>query len=181
MFHMSIKLNKDYFPTPNSRIAVSNGHTCTSCFLRSSKRIFTQRGIMLVFTLHSIWLYNTNQRNAQFSILIFNFWCLLHVSNFVGSSSGRQLYIQCGMFACIGVSSLAGRKTLSYLLEHTLLPSRTHSSTHTKTISYPLEHTLLPTRTQSPTHQTAHADACRHTTLYKQLSSWGRTHEIRNM
>ena len=30
--------------------------------------------------------------------LIFNFCCLLHVSNFLGSSSGRQLYMQYGMF-----------------------------------------------------------------------------------
>jgi hypothetical protein len=41
---------------------------------------------------------NTNQRNAQFYELIFNFWCLPYVSNLVGSSSGRQLYLQYGMF-----------------------------------------------------------------------------------
>ena len=33
-----------------------------------------------------IQLYNTNQRNAQFSKLICHFWCLLHVSNLVGTS-----------------------------------------------------------------------------------------------
>jgi len=41
---------------------------------------------------------NTNQRNAQFYALIFNLWCLPYVSNLVGSSSGRQLYLQYGMF-----------------------------------------------------------------------------------
>jgi len=38
--------------------------------------------------------YNTNQRNAQFYELIFNIWRLLHVSNLVGSSAGRELYMQ---------------------------------------------------------------------------------------
>jgi hypothetical protein len=44
-----------------------------------------------------IQLYNTNQRNVQFSKLILNFCCLLHVSNIVGSSSGRQLYVHYGL------------------------------------------------------------------------------------
>ena len=43
-------------------------------------------------------LYDTNQRNAQLSKLVFNFACLLHVVSVVGSSSGRQLYIQYGTF-----------------------------------------------------------------------------------
>jgi len=43
-------------------------------------------------------LYNTNQQNAQFYKLIFNFSCLLQVSNLVGSSSGRELCMQYGMF-----------------------------------------------------------------------------------
>ena len=30
--------------------------------------------------------------------LIFNFCCLLYISNLLGSSSGRQLYMQYGMF-----------------------------------------------------------------------------------
>jgi len=44
-----------------------------------------------------IQLCNTNQRNTRFYKLIFNFWCLLHVSNLVGSSIGRQFYMQYGM------------------------------------------------------------------------------------
>jgi len=43
-------------------------------------------------------LYSTNQRNAQFSKIKFNLCCLLHVSNFVGSSSRRQLYMLYGTF-----------------------------------------------------------------------------------
>jgi hypothetical protein len=38
-------------------------------------------------------LYNKNQWNAQFPQLIFNFWCLLHVSNLMSSSSGREYYM----------------------------------------------------------------------------------------
>ena len=34
------------------------------------------------------------RRNAQFLKLVFNFGCVLHVSDIVGSSSGRQLYMQ---------------------------------------------------------------------------------------
>jgi len=172
---VSIKINKDYFPTPNSRIAVCNGHT--SCFLRRSKRIFIQRGIILFFTLQSVWLYNTNPRNVQFSILIFNFCCLLNVSNFVGSPSGRHLYMQYGMCTCIGVSSLVGRNTLSYPLEHTLLPARTQSPTHSNTHSYLLEHTLLPTRTHSlptRTHSPTHSNTLSHSLEHNLLPI--RTH-----
>jgi hypothetical protein len=43
-------------------------------------------------------LYNTDQRTAQFDKLIFNFCCLAHVSNFLDSSSGRQFYMQYGIF-----------------------------------------------------------------------------------
>jgi hypothetical protein len=43
-------------------------------------------------------LCNTNQRNAQFCKLIFNFLSLPLVSNFVVSSSSRELYMQYGMF-----------------------------------------------------------------------------------
>jgi len=45
-----------------------------------------------------MYLHNTTEWNAQFSKLIFNFCCLLRVSNLVGSSSGRQLYMQYGTF-----------------------------------------------------------------------------------
>jgi len=40
----------------------------------------------------------TNKMNNFLNLyLIFNFCCLLHVSNLVGSSSERQLYMQYGM------------------------------------------------------------------------------------
>jgi len=58
--------------------------------------------VVMNFMFFAPWtvipLHNTNQRNAQFYKLIFNFWCLLHISNLVGSSSGRQLYMQYGKF-----------------------------------------------------------------------------------
>jgi len=43
-------------------------------------------------------LYNKNQWNTRLSKLIFNFCCLLHVSNLLRSSSRRELYMQYGMF-----------------------------------------------------------------------------------
>jgi len=150
----------------------------TGCFLRSSKRIFIQRGIILVCTLYSVWLYNTNPRNVQFSILIFNFWCLLDVSNFVGSSLGRNLYMQCGMCTCIGVSSLVGRNTISYLPENTLLLTRTHSTTHSNTLSYSLEHTLLPTLTHSPTHSNTLFYPLEHTLLLTRTHSPTHTNTL---
>ena len=76
------------------------------------------------------FLYLQTQRNAQFSILVFNFCCLLHVTNLVGSSAGRQLYTH-RIGECVGVS-----------LEHT----PTHSPMNT------LEHILLPTRLFTPMH-----------------------------
>jgi hypothetical protein len=45
-----------------------------------------------------IQFYYTKQRNAQFDKLMFNFCCVLYVSNLVGSSSGRQFYMHCGTF-----------------------------------------------------------------------------------
>jgi len=42
--------------------------------------------------------------------LIFNFCCLLHVSNLLVSSSGRQLYMHYGMFSCIDVSILVDKR-----------------------------------------------------------------------
>ena len=45
-----------------------------------------------------IHLHNTNYWNAQFYKFISKFCRLLHVSNLAGSSSGRQLYMQYGMF-----------------------------------------------------------------------------------
>jgi hypothetical protein len=45
-----------------------------------------------------LYSYNTNQRNAWFSTLIFNFCCRLRVSNLSVSSWGRKLYLQHGMF-----------------------------------------------------------------------------------
>ena len=53
--------------------------------------------------VHQVYsLHNTNKLNAQFSKLIFNFnfWCLLHVSNFLGSSSRRQLCMRFYMHRC---------------------------------------------------------------------------------
>ena len=67
-----------------------------------------------------IVIHNTNQRNVQFSKLEFNSCCVLHVSNVVDSSSGRQLYMQCG-FTCIGVSSLMHRRVSSTVLSTRLL------------------------------------------------------------
>ena len=32
----------------------------------------------------TLYIYNTNQRNPQFSKFVFNVWCLLHVSKLVG-------------------------------------------------------------------------------------------------
>ena len=54
----------------------------------------------------------TNEMHSFLNLyLIFNCCCLLHVSNLVGSSSERQLYMQHGMFyTCIDVSSLVGRR-----------------------------------------------------------------------
>jgi len=44
-----------------------------------------------------ILFYDTNQRNAQFSKLIFNFSFLVRVSKLFVSSSGSQLYMQYDM------------------------------------------------------------------------------------
>jgi hypothetical protein len=60
---------------------------------QSIMRPSTQRILKLI--------QKTKQRNAQFSKLIFNFCCLFHVSNLVGSSSGRQLCMQYGMFSML--------------------------------------------------------------------------------
>jgi hypothetical protein len=71
----------------------------TSISLISNKFIqaWTCQSGNLVGT-HLVKSYNINHRNAQFSRLIFNFCCLLYVSNNVGSSLGIQLYMQYGMF-----------------------------------------------------------------------------------
>ena len=71
----------------------------TSVSLISNKfiQVWTCQSGNLVGT-HLVKSYNTNQWNAQFSKLIFNFCCLVHVSNLVGSSSGIQLYMHYDMF-----------------------------------------------------------------------------------
>jgi len=48
---------------------------------------------MYPYILCFVYRDNTDQRNAQFYKLMFNFLCLLHVSNLLGSSSGRQMYL----------------------------------------------------------------------------------------
>jgi len=53
--------------------------------------------VVLHFVLEDLWWYNTNQWNAQFSKLVFNFYYVLLVSYVVGLSSARQLYILYGM------------------------------------------------------------------------------------
>ena len=67
-----------------------------------------------------IQLYHTNQQNARFYKLIFNFWCLLHVSNNVGSSSGRQLCMQYATFYLHWWEQSGGQES----------ESRTHSPAH---------------------------------------------------
>jgi len=61
-----------------------------------------------------IQLCNVNQHNAHFLKLMFenNSSCLLHVSNFMCSSSGRPFVhaVFYGIYLCIYVSSLAGGK-----------------------------------------------------------------------
>ena len=47
-------------------------------------------------------------------MLVFNFLCLLHVSNLVRSSSGRQLYMQYGMFCIHWCEQSGGQETLSF-------------------------------------------------------------------
>jgi hypothetical protein len=45
-----------------------------------------------------IQFYRINQRISQFSNLIFHFCCLLHVSKLASSSTGRQSYMQYGIY-----------------------------------------------------------------------------------
>ena len=47
-----------------------------------------------------LWCNYTTKPNEMhdFSKLIFNFWCLQYVTNLVGSSSGKQLCMQYGIF-----------------------------------------------------------------------------------
>jgi hypothetical protein len=66
-------------------------------------------------------LYNTKQRNAQFYKLIFNFCYLLDISDLVGSSSGRQLYMQYGMFYMHRREQSGGQEGV---FDSTLLPTR---------------------------------------------------------
>jgi hypothetical protein len=73
-------------------------------------------------------LYNRNQRNAQFYKLMFNFWCLLHVSNLVVSSSGRQFYMHYGMFYMHRCEKLSGEESAF----ETLLPTRLLTPLHVK-------------------------------------------------
>ena len=71
----------------------------TSVSLISNKfiQVWTCQSGNLVGT-HLVKSYNRNQQSAQFSKLIFNFCCLLHVSNLMGLSSGIQSCMQYGMF-----------------------------------------------------------------------------------
>ena len=87
-------------------------------FWAHPKEVFISCNITDHFMLFvpCIVISNTNQRNAQFSKLVFNFCCVLHALNVMGSSSGRQLYMQ-----CIGVSSLVDRRVLSTVLSTRLL------------------------------------------------------------
>jgi hypothetical protein len=67
------------------------------CVMNVLTDIFSKFSVPLApihSTFNFIKLY-ISQRNAQFSKLIFNcyFCCLLHVSNLLGSSSGRQLCV----------------------------------------------------------------------------------------
>ena len=54
--------------------------------------------ILCFCTVHCNIIRTQTQIMHNFFKLIFNFCCLLHVSNFVCSSSGKQLYMQYGMF-----------------------------------------------------------------------------------
>ena len=49
-------------------------------------------------TVHCDTTIKQKPRKCTGFKLRFNFCCLLHVSNLVDSSSGRKLYLQCGMF-----------------------------------------------------------------------------------
>jgi len=42
-------------------------------------------------------------KQTKYTFFLLNFWCLLQVSKLVGSSSGRQLYMQCGTLTCVSV------------------------------------------------------------------------------
>jgi hypothetical protein len=46
-------------------------------------------------------LYSTNRQNAQFCKLIFNFYRLLPLWNLVGSSLGKELYVQYCMCSAV--------------------------------------------------------------------------------
>jgi hypothetical protein len=83
-----------------------------------------------------IQLYNTNKRNVQFYKLTFNFCCLLQVSNLVGSSSGRQLYMQYGMLYSLVDGTVCSRLNT---LEHTLLSTKLLTPMH-------VQHTTLHTQ-----------------------------------
>jgi putative flippase GtrA len=56
----------------------------------------------MFFLHHAFWYNYATQTNEMQNILnyylIFNLFCLLNVSNRLGSSSGRQLYMQYCMF-----------------------------------------------------------------------------------
>ena len=74
-----------------------------------------------------ISLYNTNQLNAKFSKLIlnFNFCCPLYISNLLGSSSGRQMYMQYSVF----YMQSGGQDSVFETKTH----CRIHQSAHTDT------------------------------------------------
>jgi hypothetical protein len=116
-------------------------------------------------------LYNTTQRNAQFYKLVFNFRCLVNISNLVGSALGRQLSMQYGMITCLGVSNLVDLRVWDRLVDRRVWSTQSGgymSVFHSGGI-------------RSPAHQTAHTDAYEHAILHTQMSPWGRTHEFRNM
>ena len=89
--------------------------TSTFVLLISNKliQVWTCQCGNLVWT-HLVKSYSTNQLHAQFSKLLFNFCCLLHVLNLVGSSSGIQSYMQYGIFYVHRCEQSGGQDTLSY-------------------------------------------------------------------
>ena len=90
-------------------------------------KLITSKSFFDVFlTTHRDTIVQKKQWSAEFSTLIFNFCCLLHVSNLLGTSSGRQLYTQYGMLYVHRCEHFVG---LSCIITSKLCPRRQQYST----------------------------------------------------
>ena len=103
-------------------------------FVEKGEVVTGSRGNFVIkikqYTRVFIHLYSTNQRNAQFYKLIFNFWYLLHVSILVGFILRRTVVyaVWCVLHASVWAVWWIGQ----------CVQSRTHCSIHRS-----VKHTIL--------------------------------------